>query len=128
MFHESQLILRNRENYLHDVTKCQVSETGIHVNSIWNDIATFHVTENYSIDMMHDLFEGVCHYDLRQIINNFIDENFFTLDLLNERKYNFHYGPIDVGDIFPDIEADQLNRKKKLRLSAIEMATFCYYF
>lgn len=36
-----------------------LSVTGIAEESIFNEVLYFHVVENYSVDIMHDLLEGV---------------------------------------------------------------------
>lgn len=40
---------------------------------------------------MHDIFEGVCHYDLCKIILYYIDTNIFDLETLNNRMCLFDY-------------------------------------
>lgn len=65
---ENVLCMRNIVNYTKDVAKINFSETRIYKSSILNTISSFHVTENYCIDVMHDVFEGICHYDMCHII------------------------------------------------------------
>lgn len=50
-------LLRNKNNYLEDVLMNDPSATGIVMNSIWNDVSDFHVTQNPSVDVMHDFFK-----------------------------------------------------------------------
>lgn len=54
---------RTIENYKSDLIKNNVSETGISEESIFNTIPNFHVVNNYSVDIMHDAFEDVFHYN-----------------------------------------------------------------
>lgn len=69
--------------------------------SILNNIAYLHVVKNYSIDIMHDIFEGICHYNMRHILNYYIEVAiFFSLDFLNLRKQHFNYGYIEFGNIY----------------------------
>lgn len=57
---------------------------------IFNNIPSFHVAENFSVDPMHDLLEGVCRYDIGKILKNFIVTNqLFTLTVFNERLRYF---------------------------------------
>lgn len=44
------------ENYSTDVDKNNFKDTGMYRESIVNEINSFHVTNNYGIDIMHDLF------------------------------------------------------------------------
>lgn len=62
------------------------SDTGIYNESILNPIVSFHVTHNFCVDFMNDLYEGVCDYDMCRIIKYFINSaKLFTLDTLNNR-------------------------------------------
>ncbi|CAI6349587.1 unnamed protein product [Macrosiphum euphorbiae] len=57
MTQENPLLMRNINNYSQDVAKMNVTQPGIHKNSFLNNITSFHVTQNYCVDIMHDLFE-----------------------------------------------------------------------
>lgn len=96
-------------------------------NSLLNDIPSFHVVSNFYVDVMHDVFEGVCHYNICHAINYFINSKYFDLEVLNSRKQGFEYGPKEIGNISGKIEAHHLN-KNKLKMSAREMMTFIMYF
>jgi len=125
---ENVSYLRNIENYSEDVENLVFSETGVYKESIMNTIYSFHVTKNYCIDIMHDLFEGVCRYDMCHIIKYFINTiQVFSLETLNSRKRNFNYGPIEIGNISPEITDLHLN-KFHLKMSAREMMTFVHFF
>lgn len=45
------------------------SAIGIESECIFHTIPGFHVTNNLSVDIMHDLIEGTCRYDMIAIIN-----------------------------------------------------------
>lgn len=47
-------LCRNIDNYNNDVETNQIAITGIHQESILNNIKSFHVTHNFSVDIMHD--------------------------------------------------------------------------
>jgi hypothetical protein len=77
---------------------------------------------------MHDLFEGVCQYDLCNIIKYYIvTAKLFSLETLNNRKMNFNYGTIEIGNISPTIKMIHLE-KKHLKMSAWEVMTFVHFF
>jgi len=38
--------------------------TGIKETCAFNILQSFHAVENYSVDIMHDLLEGVCVYEV----------------------------------------------------------------
>ncbi|CAH1114429.1 unnamed protein product [Psylliodes chrysocephalus] len=120
--------LRTKENYKQDTEKNDEKTTGIVQYSPFNDIPSFHVTDNFAVDIMHDIFEGVCHYDICQIIIYYItDLKLFTLDTLNIRKNTCNYGPIEIGNMSPPITMEHLT-KRRLKMSARQMMTFVHFF
>lgn len=74
---------RNPQNYEEDITTKDETLTRIKKRSIFNQLQNFHVTLNSAFDPMHDLAEGVCHYDMCYIIRHCIECNYFTLEQLN---------------------------------------------
>lgn len=65
-----------------------------------NRVTHFHVTQNFCIGIMHDFFEGICHYDICHILTYFIDTaKLFSLQTKNSRKMIFNYRPIEIGNI-----------------------------
>lgn len=120
---ENYSSVRSEQNYLLDVNLGNVSLTGVNENSIFNQITNFHVTNNPSVDIMHDLLEGVCHYDLTQIITYFIHtKKYFSLDLINKRILCNNYGHLSANK--PGPITDGMLIKKKLKYSASEMYSF----
>lgn len=123
---ENILALRNRINYEDYVRRNNISQTGIKTRCIWHELNSYNVTENLVCDLMHDLFEGLCHYDLCCILDYFINYmGFFSFDTLNDRVQNFDYG--DTSDKPSLITADRI-RNKKLKMSASEMMFFVRHF
>lgn len=66
LFYNSKL--RDEENYLQDLLTDNVSATGIKESCVRNQINGFHAVYNYSVDLMHDVLEGVCSYDISNIL------------------------------------------------------------
>ncbi|XP_066590791.1 uncharacterized protein [Prorops nasuta] len=86
-------LLRNKIKYEIDIRKNDISQTGIKERCVFNDVNNFHVTENYCADIMHDLFEGVCSYDIGLILHHIIFiQKLFTLNTANFRIKHFDYG------------------------------------
>ncbi|XP_055908123.1 uncharacterized protein LOC129942965 isoform X1 [Eupeodes corollae] len=118
--------------YKNDIVKFSKSSerminTGIREESVFNNIPSFHVVHNVTVDIMHDIFEGVCHYDLCKLFNQFIlVDNFFSLDVLNNRTQLFKYSKSEIGNIAPIIKPEHIQRQK-LNMSAKEMWTFCRF-
>lgn len=124
--------LRNELNYAEnlateDIPEKRIKLTGVSENSIFNDINSFHVVNNFTGDIMHDIFEGVCRYDVSKILLNFIEtEKFFTIEILNDRKNQFQYGEIELSNRSSEIKISHL-KCQKLNMSAREMWTFCHF-
>lgn len=73
---------------------------------------------------MHDIFEGVCQYDIGKILNVYIfEKKFFTLDLLNNRIRGFYYGPIEKRNHPPEIQLSHV-KNQCINMSSFEMHCF----
>jgi len=119
--------LRNKRNYDEDVAKKDSKLTGIYEESIFNTVNLFHVVENFSVDIMHDIYEGVGNYNMCHIILKLIDLKYFNLETLNNRKQHFNYGTSEIGNLSGPIK--MLNSKKlSIKMSAREMQTFIHFF
>lgn len=126
MCKENSKFIRTEENY-NESLSADFSTTGIYKTSILNKIPSFHVVQNFSVDLMHDIFEGIAHYNLTHVIEHYIKNKLFTLDELNQYKSTFSYGDTEKGNVFKDITPLHLKRKK-LNASAREMWTFVHHF
>lgn len=92
VFHEDNCILRNRDNYANDVRINNSKQTGVVRECIFHEIPDFHVTVNVIVDVMHDLYEVVCRYDIATILNHFILKcHYFSLSQFNTLLSGFHY-------------------------------------
>lgn len=117
---EDVTFLRNHQNYCLDVENNNYTLTGVQESSIFNNICRFHVTRNYSVDILHDFLEGVCHYDLCNIIKNLLDQKAFTLDELNANIRYHNYGPFTKNKKIDPITPENL-KNNKIRCSGEEM-------
>ncbi|KAJ1518783.1 hypothetical protein ONE63_011607 [Megalurothrips usitatus] len=119
---ENLNLLRNIDNYVLDVATNDVSQTGIKEECVFNNIESFHVTTNYAVDFMHDVLEGVCCYDLVEILYNFVYvENYFSIELLNEMILSHSYG--NVSNKPPLIAGKEL-QSGNIKMSANETLVF----
>jgi hypothetical protein len=117
--------LRNITNYTDDLIKNDVSLTGIKEPCVWNKIDSFPVTDNYSVDVMHDMLEGVCNYDTGLMLKRMIfDLKYFSLNVLYNRIELFDYGPIDIRNRPTLVFSETLKVKAILKMSASEMLCF----
>ena len=106
--------LRTKQNYEIDLKSN--SKTAIKNECVFNKLSGYHVAENLTADLMHDLLEGVCLTDLRFILKEFIlTEKLFSLDTLNSYIKFF---PFDNSR--PPLISLQFLSTEKIKLSASE--------
>lgn len=122
---EDVSLLRSKESYQADVLLDDPSLTGVKKDSALNELPSFHVTSNLSVDVFHDLCEGTCHYVMLQVLNHCIPK-YFTLQQLNNRIDLFQYGPCDSNRI--PIISDNFAERDKLKMSGSETWMFVKMF
>lgn len=127
--------LRTVQNYNEDLLIDDHSLTGLSGQSVFNQLPSFHVIQNASVDAMHDIFSnGICKYGLIEALNYFIyEKKFLTLANLNTRKNIVSQVSLDIGlRRMPDIDYSYDGKTKsktiKMRTSADEMRAFSQNF
>lgn len=132
---EHKNCLRNIENYEEDVLKDRHSLTGISGPSPFNQLQSFHVIENPSIDVMHDMYSnGACKYGFIAALNYFIfEKHWLTTEMLNTRVHTIGKSLTDKSlRRIPDFEQTRDSKQKcktvTVRMTAAEMKAFCYNF
>ena len=124
---ENKTLLRTRDNYYLDVLKNDTTETGLKENCVFNRLLNFHIVINKSVDLMHDVLEGVCIYVIRAILYEFIfNSKFFTLQYLNLRIKQFVSHSDDTNQP-PPITINRLKEKLNIKYSAAEMLYLTRY-
>lgn len=119
--------IRTPQQYEVDGFQSQ-SETDIKENSIWNLVTFFHVVRNYFVDIMHDLLEGVCRYDMRHILFYLIcEKKVLCIDRLNAKLKSFNYVQNGFKNSPPLLTICGIQNKHIL-MSASEMHTFVLIF
>lgn len=119
---EESNALRNKENYERDLNLLDV---GIREDCFLHELNNFHVTENISCDVMHDILEGICRYEIAQILYQFIYINkYFSLAELNNRIRYFNF---PHNNNKPPAISKQHLLKNQIILSASEMCTLTKY-
>ncbi|KAK9736427.1 hypothetical protein QE152_g12491 [Popillia japonica] len=90
-------VLRNGTNY--EEHSLVASETnpiyGIKRRSLLNDLQYFKLCESLSVDIMHDILEGVVPLEIKLLIVDLVKNNVIPLDNLNERIRLFNYGELN---------------------------------
>lgn len=114
--------LRNISNYNADLKTKNPYDTGIKFTPVFNAVESFHIAENFAVDISHDIFEGVGNVIMSFLLHQFIlVDKFFDLQFLNNKLKFFKFSKTHNKP--PLISYDSL-KKKSLRMSASEMKTF----
>lgn len=56
-----------------------------------NALQFIHSSDNYAVDIMHDLLEGVVQYELK-LLFQYLVKDFICLNTLSQRIQSFNYG------------------------------------
>ncbi|XP_066595370.1 uncharacterized protein [Prorops nasuta] len=126
VFEESNCQIRTKSNYESDLLKSSKETGRINETCIFHRIQDFHVTQNLSVDVMHDVLEGICQYDLGSILYHFTyTDKYFKLEDVNILIKSFDYGCNKNKP--PEILYSHL-KKKRLIMSASEMCVLVRHF
>ncbi|KAJ8896530.1 hypothetical protein PR048_001874 [Dryococelus australis] len=69
------------------------SIAGVTADSALHKSKYFDMTSNYVFYIMHDMLEGICQFELKQVIHQYIFfQALFSVELLNARINSFRYG------------------------------------
>lgn len=127
--------LRRRVDYDEDLKTDSLSDTGIARNSLFNCLPSFHVTENRSVDAMHDFFSsGLCKYGLTEVLNYCIfTKKYFTVKDVNVRKREVAELSLDSElSRMPDLTESFSSKDKRksvcIKTTSNEMRVFCHNF
>ena len=130
MFQEYESLLRTTQSYDEEVLMNDFQRTGIKEKCIFNDINNFHICENPSVDVMHDLSEGIACYTIAEILEVLIRNKDITLSVVNNRIEAFQYGQFEIGNKPRPIYFTQGKKggeKIKLKQSSAEMLCLARY-
>lgn len=119
-------LLRNELNYQEDLL---TNINGIKEYCIFNNLSSYHCAVNISFDIMHDIYEGICRYEMAKLLSEFItNKKYFSLSLLNSRiKYFDYKEAYDIGNRIPLINDSHIENGSII-MSCSEMSAFVAYF
>lgn len=107
---------RNKSNYneaLHTIneTNCNdLKETkGIAGYCVLNELKYFHILDNWTADLMHDLCEGTIPILLKKFFQLCIAKKIFTEDRLKQLVSSYDYGVLNRHFIPSDVKVDRTN-------------------
>lgn len=126
-YEQIKTLVKEESNLLRS-KECNSSNfTGLEQSCPFEDINSFYVVDNCSVDVFHDFNEGFLHAELIFFIGEFMKQGFFDVETLNIRKNTFEYYTIsERKNMCVNIQKSHL-KKKKLKMSGSEIATFFKY-
>jgi len=107
-----------------DELKVSSKKYGINFPSLLLDIDHFNICKCLLQDPMHVLYEGICHLELRCLLNSVIFQtNLISLGILNEKIIKFKYCNKDKSDKPNIISESEYKNEGKFSQSAGQMST-----
>lgn len=91
-FDHSKMLIRNRQNYGEHLTN---KTFGVQNPCILNELKYFNFLDSPTVDIMHDVLEGVVPYELKLVLQKLIDLKCFTLEQINQRILSHDYGTLE---------------------------------
>ncbi|KAK2843712.1 hypothetical protein Q7C36_011927 [Tachysurus vachellii] len=96
---DPKIILRGKELFEMHCSELQLNPQklcvfGLKKNSTLNSLQYFHVCYNFSLDIMHDILEGVAQYEIKLLLE-YLSENVLSKPGLLSRIYAFDYGYLE---------------------------------
>lgn len=101
------------------IGKCSSNLTqsqGVKTYCVLNDLVSFHMLSNKSVDIMHDLLEGIVPFLLNNIFKYCAEKKILSTENLIDRILHFNYGIQNKSNTPRKIHLD----KKNLNLSAAQ--------
>lgn len=91
-------------------TNVDVKETrGIKMKCVLNDLKYFHILKNWSVDIMHDLNEGVIPFVLKGFFSKMIEIGLHSIESLNDWIQSFDYGSLNQRNLPSKISLEKSN-------------------
>lgn len=101
MIKENSRTLRTKDEYQQVVSKIQpnvivnLTETkGVKSSCPLNSLANFHILTNVTVDLMHDVFEGVIGFLLEQVFHHCVETKVTTIEHLQTLVECYYYGSL----------------------------------
>ena len=118
--------MRNERNYAADLEINDVSQTGIKKDCHLNILDGYHVTKNLLLDSMHDYLEGVCKYDMIEILIHVTNRDYISLENINLKMDAINFNKFGLNK--PPLLKASFLAKRDIAFSASEMKNVVLLF
>ena len=74
MIIEDPNLVRTVKSYANDILKNKFAETGVKEQCVFNKINKCHICKNITVDVMHDLSEGIVVYTIGGVLQTLVEK------------------------------------------------------
>ena len=100
---------------------------GVKEKCIWNDVSGYDVLNNGSVDIMHDIAEGVGSFVMAQLlIQDITKDKFFSMNFLNDQIKSIN-GSIETSKKPGPIDLDYIIRTNSYHKMSASESSFLFY-
>lgn len=82
---------------------------GVKLYCPFNELKYFHVLDNFSIDIMHDVYEGVVPFFLKRFFSILVSSNILNFNRIQAKIRDFDYGTLNKSSHPSDIKLKRHN-------------------
>lgn len=107
---ESEVILRNVSNYNEHINLLETQNNvhGIKRPTILNDLSYFHILNAPTVDIMHDILEGVAQWRIAEFFDYITKEKILTQQQINNKVAAFNFGYMEKTSLPNSITFDKV--------------------
>jgi hypothetical protein len=108
IFEHNEMVIRNKLNYAEHL---RTKTFGVQTECELNQLKYFNFLDSPTVDIMHDLLEGVVPYELKLVLQKLISIKCFTLETLNNRLISHNFGFLESKNRPSPIRLDMQGNK-----------------
>lgn len=96
---DTNITLRSKElhvQHFKDVVEdASLSSFGVKRTCLLDDLEYFSVSDNYAVNIMHDVLEGVAQLEIKPLLWYLVDNKIICQQEISNRIYSFNYGYLE---------------------------------
>lgn len=93
-----------------DSNKVNYKETiGVKMECALNELNHFHILKNWSVDIMHDLNEGIIPFAINLVLKKFVESKILSVEEITQMLQYFDYGFLNQRNVPSKINLDKTN-------------------
>lgn len=97
---DTSITLRSKELHVQHCKDIEEDPTlsssfGVKQTCLLNDLKYFNVSENYAVDIMHDVLEGVAQLEIKLLLLYFVEHDILPQQDISNRIYSYSFGYLE---------------------------------